>query len=325
MSASSWGCELKYAQLFFWLSAHGQPLREAVSWNITDWRQTGWQQSQPLREAVSWNVVTEGNYGNAVKSASSWGCELKSYADKVYDGSYFVSLFVRLWVEIRSRYSPHRWSPSASSWGCELKCFSFLCCSSIIRQPLREAVSWNNAGFSHFRPVRCQPLREAVSWNGFKLDWIYSATRQPLREAVSWNLILQVLYLLLYIVSLFVRLWVEILYSVTIRSYKNRQPLREAVSWNFIVTFQLCLDARQPLREAVSWNTVGWQSSATSSCQPLREAVSWNPYERDTQRTGTSSASSWGCELKWTPDTPCSTPVYVSLFVRLWVEICILP
>ena len=33
---------------------------------------------------------------------------------------------------------------SASSWGCELKYLQTLSVSALSRQPLREAVSWNN-------------------------------------------------------------------------------------------------------------------------------------------------------------------------------------
>ena len=55
---------------------------------------------------------------------------------------------------------------SASSWGCELKFASAHVLSDfLLRQPLREAVSWNVLiVFAIFYALR-QPLREAVSWN----------------------------------------------------------------------------------------------------------------------------------------------------------------
>ena len=98
---------------------------------------------QPLREAVSWNTHRMNSY---------WEGE-------------FVSLFVRLWVEITTQLHKILTMPSASSWGCELK---YICTSKsnyIYCQPLREAVSWNNMGFNDLKLSSRQPLREAVSWN----------------------------------------------------------------------------------------------------------------------------------------------------------------
>ena len=123
-----------------------------------------------------------------------------------------VSLFVRLWVEIPLKVSYPLWYlPSASSWGCELKydptCWTF---NLFPRQPLREAVSWN---------TDC-PIYPWVS------------VRQPLREAVSWNYLCFSTKQYFEIVSLFVRLWVEIRYFRYSSTVKSGQPLREAVSWN---------------------------------------------------------------------------------------------
>ena len=79
---------------------------------------------------------------------------------------HFVSLFVRLWVEIQTM--PLVWYTGT-------------------RQPLREAVSWNT-------PANCTITRicgSASSW-GCELKYMISLHlrnhgRQPLREAVSWN------------------------------------------------------------------------------------------------------------------------------------------
>ena len=141
-------------------------------------------------------------------------------------------------------------------------------------QPLREAVSWNihllRSTVLHNR----QPLREAVSWNitlagivisvilsasswGCELKWFcytkcYFLQRQPLREAVSWNAIYAII-LSAPIVSLFVRLWVEISYGKS-----GTEPLWSASSWGCELKYlhrkALQVNHRQPLREAVSWN-----------------------------------------------------------------------
>ena len=98
-----------------------QPLREAVSWNI---QRTNYRNNclcQPLREAVSWNTGETETLKDLGVSASSWGCELKSFYKE-------VSLI---------------WPMSASSWGCELKFQKVRRQAWTQCQPLREAVSWN--------------------------------------------------------------------------------------------------------------------------------------------------------------------------------------
>ena len=142
-------------------------------------------------------------------SASSWGCELKCKKIGRWISDDFVSLFVRLWVEMTLLIAFWENAESASSWGCELK---YVCYS-----------------------------------------YSYSKRSQPLREAVSWNTGIPVMGVIAEIVSLFVRLWVEIVQKGT-SMWLHRQPLREAVSWNRIGNCTYILDRSQPLREAVSWN-----------------------------------------------------------------------
>ena len=216
LSASSWGCELKYYNKLEGGVPIGQPLREAVSWNdtqgslsdrpcsvslfvrlwveITKRRKSKKEVSrQPLREAVSWNGYDGWVYTKSIsqplREAVSWNKKWK-------------------W---RLRSS----AKSAFSWGCELKCgVSGAVIHQIVRQPLREAVSWNVFIIILVRPVtvslfvrlwveitvekfsmsdiRCQPLREAVSWN---IQGVFSG---------NWRQ-----------VSLFVRLWVEIRNTTT--------------------------------------------------------------------------------------------------------------
>ena len=117
---------------------------------------------------------------------------------------------MRLWVEINNLtccYCPN-WS--ASSWGCELKYNLPGKLMLTLRQPLREAVSWNDDGHNKLTIGACQPLREAVSWNKSLKCNIVCYYRQPLREAVSWNSSLHATHTICPEVSLFVRLWVEI-------------------------------------------------------------------------------------------------------------------
>ena len=99
-----------------------QPLREAVSWNISCQMRLYPEDCQPLREAVSWNNNMDPAMQKNIVSASSWGCELKCWKRISLRRSIPVSLFVRLWVEIPW----NRWRISKAK-----------------RQPLREAVSWN--------------------------------------------------------------------------------------------------------------------------------------------------------------------------------------
>ena len=80
LSSSSWGCELKYYLLLSDFSMSGHPLREDVSWNITEMK--------ILRKLLL--------------SPSSWGCELKCPYGRVCFHAYTVILFVRMWVEINS-------------------------------------------------------------------------------------------------------------------------------------------------------------------------------------------------------------------------------
>ena len=122
MSASSWGCELKYVVYRTASDKESQPLREAVSWNYAD-------TTSDLFEKLS---------------ASSWGCELKCWENCCRYGNMGVSLFVRLWVEIPEN------TPSAMENNVSLFVRLWVEITLVPtqlnylhRQPLREAVSWN--------------------------------------------------------------------------------------------------------------------------------------------------------------------------------------
>ena len=166
MSASSWGCELKYIQTTRKKSNNSQPLREAVSWNFCAAVQcrgywpsaSSWGcelkcsvfaadvccPGQPLREAVSWNMIERFVSMSAccqpLREAVSWNDHVRQGWSELCS----VSLFVRLWVEMIPEFAINPIATSASSWGCELK-WPLQCSlqNSRLRQPLREAVSWN--------------------------------------------------------------------------------------------------------------------------------------------------------------------------------------
>ena len=119
---------------------------------------------------------------------------------------------------------------------------------------------------------------------------------QPPREAVSWNIYVIGVFLS-RIVSLLVRLWVEIPVRLIFWFHVGRQPPREAVSWNLVSTFISPYTSGQPPREAVSWNEDIESKFLLDSCQPPREAVSWNICRKNINSKRTSQppreAVSW--------------------------------
>ena len=172
-SASSWGCELKYAIGIQSEWINSQPLREAVSWNRIIKGQVSACPCQPLREAVSWNSSDTCLITILWPSASSWGCELK-----------YMSVYINMpknmsassWgceLKYQELFRPLLPFQSASSWGCELKCLFLALSRNCSRQPLREAVSWNIASVFSRSFMDCQPLREAVSWNVYMRTVLY--------------------------------------------------------------------------------------------------------------------------------------------------------
>ena len=122
-SASSWGCELKWISGIYRMDwSERQPLREAVSWNTIPFQAF----SQSPWSASSWGCELKYpepfNFAWSTRSASSWGCELKCNREICMRISRFVSLFVRLWIEIK-------WQDETVE--------------TVLRQPLRETVRWN--------------------------------------------------------------------------------------------------------------------------------------------------------------------------------------
>ena len=164
-------------------------------------------------------------------------------------------------------------------------------------QPLREAVSWNDEEAMGLTTINRQPLREAVSWNFPPSGSFWPVFSQPLREAVSWNFevqiemiasgksasswgcelkyLLHILFYYIQIVSLFVRLLVEITVEKFSMSDIRCQPLREAVSWNMTCD-TLYLTTRSSVS---SWGcklkyeqSYGYKFRITGNC---RENFAW--------------------------------------------------
>ena len=239
LSASLWGCELKY--ILGCVAGYviiGQPPCEAVSWNVHHGRTQNKHVCQPPCEAVSWNIKNITHLLPWPLSASLWGCELKCTRILSYGILGGVSLLVRLWVEISyTSLDICPCAPSASLWGCELKCVIPFCYKPVkIRQPPCEAVSWNEIGESH-------KLNSPVSllvrlW----VEIIYHQT-ELFHEAVSllvrlWVEISSEIFNKWHgYVSLLVRLWVEMLPGWQILCTYLRQPPCEAVSWNIISSY----------------------------------------------------------------------------------------
>ena len=143
----------------------GQPPCEAVSWNMTEYWKAIKEFCQPPCEAVSWNLLELLIDGRCPCQppceAVSWNthvhliwwvypcqppCEAVSWNSRHSwrEIHYFVSLLVRLWVEIFFKAKPKKVE----------KC-----------QPPCEAVSWNVCGSLPWEHVNSQPPCEAVSWN----------------------------------------------------------------------------------------------------------------------------------------------------------------
>ena len=145
---------------------------------------------------------------------------------------------------------------SASLWGCELKYQMYMYVDRAGSQPPCEAVSWNAQRSLPVFGGNCQPPCEAVSWNESRLHSLQTAVSQPPCEAVSWNAPSPG-QLIDKIVSLLVRLWVEMHTSEPPSCGNWCQPPCEAVSWNILYIVPAGDLTSQPPCEAVSWNYHG--------------------------------------------------------------------
>ena len=151
-------------------------------------------------------------YASALLSSSSWGCELKydeldqnlrrirhplredvswNSWGSVLSQVQLVILFVRMWVEMHISNSFLLCLSSSSSWGCELK---------YVQKNMMELIIW----VILFVRMR---VEISVLWILVQPQWCH-----PLREDVSWNIPIRIITIK-NIVILFVRMWVEMLYT----------------------------------------------------------------------------------------------------------------
>ena len=192
---------------------------------------------------------------------------------------------------------PNIYVRSASLWGCELKYVGYIC--------------------------RCLINRSASLW-GCELKSLSDSKKIVLNPSASlWGCELKCVRTLFfansYMVSLLVRLWVEILncnafiyapfVSLLVRLWveiykeenhgkkKESQPPCEAVSWNIKCSNHRLVVRRQPPCEAVSWNDNSAVISKLDGVSLLVrlwvEIRCWRKSDIEIR-----SASLWGCELK---------------------------
>ena len=186
-----------------------------------------------------------------------------------------VSLFVRLWVEKSSQTVRALTYSSASSWGCELKNVTVArWCNQVSCQPLREAVSWKSHCQSHLESSfvslfvrlwveKIQLLESgrkrwsASSWGCELKKWCIRYRVLNAKSASSWGCELKFLKnfegIICIVVSLFVRLWVEMLWYPA-AAYSESSASSWGCELKYINIVQSDHTSGQPLREAVSWN-----------------------------------------------------------------------
>ena len=229
-----------------------------------------------------------------------------------------VSLLVRLWVEMFDYWNIFRLR--------KVSLLVRLWVEILLPTALKSA-------------VRRQPPCEAVSWNIW--FWVCCCSSTVSLLVRLWvEIIFCHHYTMLRFVSLLVRLWVEICNLTTIIWNIICQPPCEAVSWNVIASFLTASKEGQPPCEAVSWMKSRFRAVCTAMVSLLVRL--WveiaSPWLLSLLWT---SASLWGCELKCliqdaslsvSRQPPCEAvswnasrgrlkyPTFVSLLVRLWVE-----
>ena len=255
-----------------------QPPCEAVSWNTSQATHYTLVSCQPPCEAVSWNAWHGTENQLVKKSASLWGCELK-YGGQVYQKHRtYVSLLVRLWVEIPTPRTYHvTCSSSASLWGCELKCLIPFCYKPVKIVSLLVRLWVEMVRFPVWQAApTCQPPCEAVSWNtlhAFVKNWRQQSASlwgcelksqtlelstvrsgcQPPCEAVSWN---RYETRVEWVAWKSASLWgCELKY---IEALTRKSKAGSASLWGCELKWSnefrwFCFD-RQPPCEAVSWN-----------------------------------------------------------------------
>ena len=186
------------------------------------------------------------------------------------------------------------------------------------RQPLREAVSWNEPVHSllAFLPVSLfvrlwVEMNLSCCWQTSLIVSLFVRLWVEIRVVQNHRKVIEV--------SLFVRLWVEMCFLGFSQKYTSRQPLREAVSWNarteivnqcFVVSLfvrlwvEIYFMLPPPHKFRVSLFVRLWVEIYFMLPPPHKFLVSlfvrlWvEIWMLIAQASFTGSASSWGCELK---------------------------
>ena len=101
------------------------------------------------------------------------------------------------------------------------------------------------------------------------------------------------------VVSLLVRLWVEMSTTDAHKTNICCQPPCEAVSWN--AYHEIWTTTKKVSLLVRLWVEIPWTlpTDAGHPRQPPCEAVSWNVSPHNCNSTPAMSASLWGCELKY--------------------------
>ena len=165
-------------------------------------------------------------------------------------------------------------------------------------QPLREAVSWNTLSIGGVSAIRSS----ASSW-GCELKYRGTLPRHNLHwSASSWGCELKCVYRWSAVhdspVSLFVRLWVEMLITISLRVTNM-----SASSWGCELKYADTDSIHCDLQSASSWGCeLKYLSKYTTEVRYM-SASSWGCELKcgipGSNRWLGKSASSWGCELKF--------------------------
>ena len=109
--------------------------------------------------------------------------------------------------------------------------------------------------------------------------------------------------------------------AITLIKIPWGHPLREGVDWNLLYSLPSSVAICHPLREGVDWNLGKQWLGQKDMGHPLREGVDWNPVSANVTNPTTKSPSAWGCGLKWYSCTRFPGCTFVTLCVRVWIEI----
>ena len=188
-------------------------------------------------------------------SLSLWECGLKWYFNPHSHAGSDVTLFVRVWIEIQDAVNDIEWAKGHSlcesvDWNKQksIDCAKRLCHS------LCESVDWNRCIWREWCIKSSHSLCESVDWNLMYLYYLQKDVGHSLCESVDWNFGCWCVCVNAYYVTLFVRVWIEILGIFGSSDNFKSHSLCESVDWNsLLLNNQECLVCHS-LCESVDWN-----------------------------------------------------------------------